>query len=126
MVPKPWLGWKIRSPGPSIVANLRNRQISLRKDQHTVGADRKRGVAGKAVVRARLGNHIGARMTFEGFAVTLPIAVETELPDPGGREADDVAVLWLVEEVRHDHDVIARSALVPTVEGDDLTFVVRR
>ena len=97
----------------------------MRKDQHTVGANRKRSVTGEPVVLARFGSYIDARMTFEGFAVTLPIAVETELPDPGSREADDVANLWLMEEVGHDHDVIARSTLIPTVEGDDLAFVVR-
>ena len=98
---------------------------SLRKDQHAVGTDGKRGVEGEAVVLARFGGHVGARMTFEVFAVTLPIAVETELPGPCGREADDVTILRLVEEVGDDHDVVRRAALVPTVEGEELAFVVQ-
>jgi hypothetical protein len=54
----------------------------LRKDQHAVGADRKRGLEGKAVVLTRFGVDVGARMTFEVVAVALPIAVEPELPGP--------------------------------------------
>jgi hypothetical protein len=95
------------------------------KHQFTVGANRKGGVAGEAVVLARFGTHIDAQMTFEGFAVSQPIAVETELPDPRGREADDFAILWLVKKVSHDHDVIRWSTLMPTVEGDDFAFVVQ-
>src|ERR1044071_6880990 len=99
-------------------------RASLRKDQHAVGTNGKRGVAGEAVVRARCGDHSGARMPCEVVAVPLPIAVETECPGPCGREADDVALLRLVEEVGHDHDVIPRSTLVPTAVGEDLACVV--
>ena len=98
---------------------------SLRKDQHAVGANRKRGVAGEAVVLARFGNHIGARMTLEVIAVALPIAVEPEPPSPSGRQADDVAILRLVQKVGDDYNIVRRSALVPTVEGDDFAFVVQ-
>jgi hypothetical protein len=64
-------------------------------------------------------------MAFEIFTVTLPIAVETELPGPCGREADDVTILRLVQEVGNDHDVVRRAALVPTVVGEELAFVVQ-
>ena len=64
-------------------------------------------------------------MTFEGFAVTLPIAVETELPDTSGRKADGVAILRLVEKVGDDQDVVRWSPFVPTVESDDLTFILQ-
>ena len=64
-------------------------------------------------------------MISEGFAVASPVAVEAQLPDPCGREADDVAILWLAEKVGDDHDVIRRAALIPTVEGDDFAFVVQ-
>ena len=80
---------------------------------------------GKAVVLARFGDDVGARMTLKVVAVALPIAVEAELPGPCGREADDVAILRLVEKVGDDHDVVRRSALVPAVKGDDLAFVVQ-
>src|SRR4029453_9902173 len=98
---------------------------SLRKDQYAVGTNGQRGVAGEAVVLARFSDHVGARMTCEVVAVTLPIAVETELPGSCGREADDVAVLRLVEEVGDAHDVVRWSALVPTVVGEDLAIVVQ-
>ena len=73
---------------------------------------------------ARLGNHVGARMAFESFAITHPIAVEAELPYPWGREADGIALLRLVEKVGDDHDVVRRPALVPTVEGDDFALIM--
>jgi hypothetical protein len=96
----------------------------LRKDQYAVGADRKCGVEGKAVVLTRFGNHVGARMTLKVVVVALPIAVETELPGPLGRKADNVAILGLVEKIGDDHHVVRRSALVPAVKGDDLAFVM--
>src|SRR4029450_12562439 len=95
-------------------------EASLRKDQHAVGTNGKRGVAGGAVVRARCGDHSGARMPCEVVAVSLPIAVETVCPGPRGRETDDIALLRLVEEVGHYHDVIPRSTLVPTAGGEDV------
>ena len=98
---------------------------SLRKNQHAVRADVKRAVEGEAVALARFGDQFAAPMAFEVFAVALPIAVETELPGPGGREADDVAILRLVEEVGDDHDVVRRAALVPTVVGEELAFVAQ-
>ena len=49
---------------------------SLRKDQHAVGTNGKRGRAGEAVVRAWCGDHVGARVPCAVFAVPLPIAVE--------------------------------------------------
>ena len=98
---------------------------SLRKDQHAVRADVKRTAEGVTVVLPRFGGHIGAPITFEVFAVTLPVAVETKLPGPRGREADDVTILRLVKEVSDDHDVVRRAALVPTVVGEELAFVVQ-
>src|SRR5208337_4861394 len=98
---------------------------SLRKYQHAVGTYGKRGMEGKAVALTRFGVDVGARMILEVVAVALPIAVETKLPGPCDREADDIAILRLVEEIGDDHNVISRSALVPTVEGDDLLFVVQ-
>ena len=86
---------------------------SLRKDQHAVRTNGKRGAGGAAVVLARFGGHVGAPITFEGFAVTLPVAVETKLPGPRGREADDVTILRLVEEVSDDHDVVAPGRPCP-------------
>ena len=50
---------------------------SLRKDQRAVGTNGKRGMAGEAVVCARCGDHVGARMPCEVFAVPLPIAVSS-------------------------------------------------
>ena len=97
---------------------------SLRIDQHAVGTHGKCGVGGKTIILTRFGDDVGARMTLEVVAVALPIAVETKLPGPCGREADDVAILRLVEKVGDDHNVVRRSALVPTLEGDDLAFVV--
>ena len=97
----------------------------MRKDQHTIRTNGKRGAEGEAVVLAGFGGHVGAPITFEGFAVTLPVAVEAKLPGPCGREADDVIILRLVEKVSDDHDVVGWAAFVPTVVCDELAFVVQ-
>ena len=97
----------------------------LRKDQHTVRTDGKRCLEGKAVELTRFGDDVAARMTSKVVVIALPIAVETELPGPSGGEADDIAILRLAEKVGDDHNVVGRAALVPTVEGDDLAFVMQ-
>lgn len=74
---------------------------------------------------AWFGNQIGTLMILEIVIVTLPVTVETELPGSCGGEANNVVILWLVIEIGNDHNVIRRSALVPTVEGNDLTFIVQ-
>jgi hypothetical protein len=67
-----------------IASNSLIRQ-SLRKDQHAVGAYGKRGAEGKAVELTRFGFDVGARMSLEVIAVSLPIIVEAELPGSCGR-----------------------------------------
>src|SRR6185369_16886549 len=98
---------------------------SLRKYQHTVRANGKHSLERKSVVLTRFGDDIGARMSLEVVAVTLPIAVKPELPDSCGREANDVAFLRLMSEVCDNHYVVCQSAFVPTVEGNDLSFIVK-
>jgi hypothetical protein len=98
---------------------------SLRKNQHAVRADVKRAAEGEAITLARFGDQVAAPMAFKIFTVTLPIAVETELPGPSVRETDDVTLLRFVEEVGNHHDVVAWAALVPTVVGDELAFVAQ-
>ena len=88
----------------------------LRKNQYAVGADGNRRLPRESVAGTRLGDDVSAWMVVEVVIVALPIAVETELPGPCGREADDVAILRIIGEVGNDHDVVRRSALVPAVD----------
>ena len=80
---------------------------------------------GKAVELTWFGNDVGTRMPCEVVAVALPIAVETEFPDPCDREADDIAILRLVEKVGDNNNVVRRSPFVPAVEGNNLVFFVQ-
>src|SRR4029077_11991258 len=98
---------------------------SLRKDQHAVRSDVKRAAEKEAIVLARFGDHVTAPMAFEIFTVTLPIAVETELPIPCSRKADDVTLLRFVQKVGDDHDVVPRAAFVPTVVGEKFAVVMQ-
>ena len=78
----------------------------------------------QAVVLTRLGDNVGAWMTLKVVAITLPITVEPERPGPRSREADDVAILRLMQKVGNDHDVVRRPTLVPTVESDNIAFFI--
>jgi len=98
---------------------------SLRKDQHAVRSDVKRAAEKEAVILAGYGDHVTAPMAFEIFTVTLPIAVETELPIPCSRKADDVTLLRFVQKVSDDHDVVPRAAFVPTVVGEKFAVVMQ-
>ena len=64
-------------------------------------------------------------MVFKVIVVSLPIAVETELPGPRGRKADDVSVPRVTKEVGDDHHIVPRPAPVPAMEGDDLALFVQ-
>src|SRR4029434_1776100 len=92
---------------------------------HAVRTNGKRGTERETIVLARFRGRVGAPITFEVFAVTLPVAFEPKLPGPCAGEADDVIFLRLVEEVSDDHDVVRRAALVPTVVGEELALVVQ-
>ena len=60
---------------------------SLRKDQHAVGTNGQRGVAGEAVVLARFSDHVGAWMTCEVVAPprAAPAAPAARHPTPARR-----------------------------------------
>src|SRR4029077_4789319 len=74
---------------------------------------------------ARFGDHVTAPMAFEIFTVTLPIAVETELPIPCSRKADDVTLLRFVQKVGDDYDVVPRAAFVPTMVGEKFAVIMQ-
>jgi hypothetical protein len=63
-------------------------------------------------------------MIAEVRAVPLPIAVETHAPLSAAWEPEHVPVVAAVGEVRHDHDIVARPAIGPTMKGEKLVGVV--
>ena len=63
-------------------------------------------------------------MYHEASTVDLCIASETEFPTARRREANDVTVLSFMKEVGNNHDIVRWSALVPSMQRDDLTSVV--
>src|SRR5438105_2421653 len=63
-------------------------------------------------------------MIAEGVAVTTPVAVEADVPHAARRKRQAITGKRAGGKVCHDHDVVARTMVLPPLVSDHLRIVV--
>src|SRR5688572_17588055 len=90
--------------------------LVLRKDKGGV-----RGYAKPAAIG--LGKYVGGQYVFKVRAVAFPVAIKTYRPFPRPGKAYAIVFLDMVGQVKYNHDVIARPALVPAMICQDTALL---
>ena len=78
-----------------------------------------------SILAAWVGCGVEAVTIFEAGIVNFRATIEPYVPLPSAREADIQSRQRHVREVRHYDDIVARTAVLPTVVGEGLVAIIQ-
>ena len=105
------------------VRGVSSRQV-LGQNQDRIRSDPDIGAVRHVVEGSPAGSRVVTRMVTKICAVSLPVTVQPDPPLASPWHTDRVAVISAVREIRHDDDIVAHTATLPAVEGDDFIRVI--
>ena len=118
---------KIMASVPSVTLDLFSCSLTylLRENHDAIGSDAYVGVEVQPILAAWVGYRIEAIAIYEAGIVNVRAAVEPHMPLPPAREADVHIRQGHVRKVCHHHDIVAATAVLPSVVGQRLVAIVQ-
>src|SRR5262245_6897359 len=95
----------------------------LRQDEQGVRPQTDVGVKGHGVHGAGASHGVVAQLVTKVCAIALPVAIKAHAPPTRPRKTQGVTAITPVGTIRHDHHVIAGTAIVPAMIGDHFVCV---
>lgn len=94
------------------------------KESVTVRSNPHVGVKRHAVFASVLRERIVAKVVAEVGAIARPVAIEPHFPRAFSRKADVITVIRMVRHVDDNNHIVARAAIFPSMESDELVIVI--